>query len=111
MGPRRRRVTWSEGAHRELDEAIGYIAEESPRNAAALLERILEAAASLGEFSERGRILPELGDPSIRELQIEPYRLIYSVDEPQVVILGLLHGRRDFDRWGRADLSSGGGAH
>ena len=111
MGPRRRRVTWSEGAHRELDEAIGYIAEESPRNAVALLERILEAAVSLEELSERGRVLPELGNPTIREIQIEPYRLIYAVEESLVVILGLLHGRRDFDRWGRSDLGSGGGAH
>ena len=111
MGPRRRRVTWSEGAHRELDEAIAYVADDSPRNAADLLERILRAGASLSELSERGRILPELGDPSIREVQVEPSRLIYSVGESQVIILGLLHGRRDFDRWGRSDLSSGGGAH
>ena len=111
MGPRRRRVAWSEGAHRELDEAISYVAEDSPRNAADLLERILLAGASLIELSDRGRILPELGDPSIRELQVDPYRLIYSVEESQVIILGLLHGRRDFDRWGRADLGSGGGAH
>jgi plasmid stabilization system protein ParE len=74
MGPRRRRVTWSEGAHRELDEAISYVAEDSPRNAADLLERILQAGASLSELSDRGRILPELGDPSIRELPVEPYR-------------------------------------
>jgi plasmid stabilization system protein ParE len=61
MGPRRRRVAWSEGAHRELDEAIGYVARDS---AARLLNRLLGAAESLAELSERGRTLPELGDPT-----------------------------------------------
>ncbi len=33
---------------------------------------------------------------------VDPYRLIYSVDERSVVILGLLHQRRDFERWDRS---------
>ena len=104
MGPRRRRVAWSEGARRELDEAIGYVAEDSLQNAISLLERLLEAGESLAELSERGRVLPELGDPGVREIQVEPYRLIYSVSDADVVILGVLHGRRDFDQWGRSGL-------
>ena len=64
MGPRRRRVTWSEGAPRELDEAIAHVAEDSPRNAIALLERLLDAGSSLAQLSERGRIVPERGQPN-----------------------------------------------
>ena len=60
MGPRRRWVAWTEGAHRELDEAISYVAQDSPQNAATLLDRLLRAAESLAELSERGRVLPEL---------------------------------------------------
>jgi toxin ParE1/3/4 len=111
MGPRRRRVAWSAGAYRELGEAIEYVAEDSPQNAVRLLERLLEAGESLGELSERGRVVPELVDPKIRELQVDPYRLIYSVAESEVMVLGVLHQRRDFDRWGRADLDSEADAH
>ena len=110
MGLRRRRVDWSDGARRELDEAIGYVAADSPQNAESLLERLLAAAESLDGLSERGHIVPERGDPSVREIFVEPYRLIYSVSDTAVVILGLLHGRRDFDRWERRDLDSGGDA-
>jgi toxin ParE1/3/4 len=99
MGPRRRRVEWTEGAHRELDEAIAYVAQDSLQNAARLLVRILQAAESLAELSQRGRVLPELDDPTIREIQVEPYRLIYSLGDTDVHILGVLHGRRDFGRW------------
>jgi plasmid stabilization system protein ParE len=67
MGPRRRRIVWSEGAIRELDEATEYVAADSPQNAVRLLERVLHAAASLAELSERGRVLPELREPLVRE--------------------------------------------
>jgi plasmid stabilization system protein ParE len=104
MGPRRRRVVWSDGAFRELDEATEYVAQDSRQAAVRLLQRLLDAAESLSEFAERGRVVPELDDPSIRELQVNPYRLVFSVSETEVAILGVLHQRRDFDRWGRSDL-------
>lgn len=63
MGPRRRRVVvWSSSARDDLDEAIAYVAEGSPNNAADLLGRLLQAADSLDELSERGRIVPERSD-------------------------------------------------
>ncbi len=105
MGPRRRRVVWSDGAFRELDEATEYVAQDSRQAAVRLLQQLLDAAQSLSEFAERGRVVPELDDPSIRELQVNPYRLVYSVSDTEVAILGVLHQRRDFDRWGRSDLA------
>ena len=105
MGPRRRGVVWSDGAFRELDEAIEYVAQDSRQAAVRLLQRLLDAAQSLSELAERGRVVPELDDPTIRELQVNPYRLVYSVSDTEVVVLGILHQRRDFDRWGRSDLA------
>ncbi len=46
MGVGRRRVAWSEGARRDLDEAIFFIAEDSIDSAIRALERILESAES-----------------------------------------------------------------
>lgn len=99
MGPRRRRVVWSQGALRDLDAAISYIAGDSPENAHRILERVLGAAESLDELSDRGRVVPEWADPDTRELLVEPFRLLYHVGEFEVAILGLLHQRRDFERW------------
>ncbi len=97
MGPGRHRVTWSEAAYRELEEAAEYIAERSPESAARLVESLLQAGDSLADLSDRGRVVRELADPSVRELQVPPYRLVYAVKATSVVILGILHQRRDFD--------------
>jgi plasmid stabilization system protein ParE len=99
MGPRRRRVVWSQGAVRDLDSGISYIAEDAPENAQRVLERVLGAAESLDELSDRGRVVPEWTDPDTRELLVEPFRLLYHVGESAVTILGLLHQRRDLERW------------
>jgi len=50
------------------------------------------AAASLAEFAERGQIVPEFADPSIRELLVQSYRLVYRVSEKSELILALIHG-------------------
>jgi len=74
---------------------------QSPDTAASLLHRVLDAAASLAELSARGRILPELADPGLRELIVRPYRVLYEVADGEVQIVGLLYERRDFAEWRR----------
>lgn len=53
-----------------------------------------DAAANLEHFSEKLPIVPELGAPC-RERLVVRYRLIYRVQENQVVVLALEHGARD----------------
>ena len=99
MASRHRRVVWSQEARRELDEAVEHIAGQAPTAAAHFVERLLETAASLSTLGKRGRVVPERSDPSIRELLVDPYRLVYLVGSDQVVILGLIHQRRSFEGW------------
>jgi plasmid stabilization system protein ParE len=78
------------------------VAQDSPQNARRLLSDLLDGAASLAEFSERGRQIPELLGTGVRELLIYPYRLMYEVPGSRVVVVALLHQRRDFERWQRS---------
>ena len=41
----------------------------------------------------------ELDDPTLRELSVYKYRLLYRVREDRVVIRAFLHGARDFSAW------------
>ena len=68
-----------------------------PDAARRLLEGILDAARSLETLSERGRMVPELAEPTFRELLISPYR----VDAKQVTVIALVHEARDFATWQR----------
>ena len=99
MAARRRRIVWTHQARSALDEIVAYIAESSIQSAQAILEEALGAAEGLATFSERGRIVPELDESSVREVFVANYRLLYEVTTTEVRILGILHGARDFMTW------------
>lgn len=90
-----RRVAWTETAWRDLERIADHIAEDSPGYAAALVRHIRDQARSLEEMAERGRVVPELDQPTVRELVVGSYRLIYEISEGKVHVLGLIHGARD----------------
>lgn len=97
-----RKIIWSFEATTDLEAIADYIAKNSAFYAGSLVQDILDASRSLDRFSERGRIVPELSNPNIRELFVKEYRLIYNIEESRVVILGLIHGRRDLKTlWGK----------
>ncbi|OGQ60563.1 MAG: plasmid stabilization protein [Deltaproteobacteria bacterium RIFCSPLOWO2_02_FULL_53_8] len=90
-----RKVIWSKEAVDDIDSLAEYIARDSSYYAAAFVNDVIEISRSLDRFSERGRIVPEFGDRGIRELIVKEYRLIYCIEETRVVILGVIHGKRD----------------
>ncbi|MEW6482057.1 MAG: type II toxin-antitoxin system RelE/ParE family toxin [bacterium] len=105
-----RKVKWTEAAWSDLKEAADYIAKDSQFYAAAFVREVRDAARSLAYLAERGRIVPEFNDPSIRELFVRKYRLIYHVREQIVHIIGFIHGARDlltlWERERRANLEN-----
>lgn len=101
MVTRTYRVIWTESAQRALDEVITYIAQDSPDRAPRVLIEALDVAGSLSTFPERGRVVPEIRDPALRETLVYKYRLLYRIREDRVVIRAFLHGARDFSKWRR----------
>lgn len=97
----RRRVAWSRQALRNLDEVLGHVAEVSPQGAASVARSALDLAESLSTLAERGRVVPEIGRPEIREVFAFRYRLMYRVEPEAVTIIAFIHGARDFARWRR----------
>lgn len=87
-----RQVIWSDPAWEDLEAAAEYIGRDSESYAAAFVQNAKEAAASLAHFAERGQVVPEISDESIRELLVRPYRLVYRLASDRVFILTLVHG-------------------
>ena len=75
------------------------MAQESPNGAIRVLTHALDVAASLSTLAERGRVVREIGEPTLRELSVYKYRLLYRVGEDRVVIRAFLHGARNFSAW------------
>ncbi|PYR84374.1 MAG: hypothetical protein DMG19_16880, partial [Acidobacteria bacterium] len=99
MARRHKKVVWTKQGYSTLDEAVDYVAQDSLTAAQQLLESALDSAESLSMFGERGRIVPELQQPNVRELLIQRYRLIYEVFDAKVEIrrsfpLDEISGRR-----------------
>jgi len=95
----RRKVIWTKQGYSTLDEAVGYIAQDSLTAAQHLLETALDTAESLPLFSERGRVVPALQQPNVRELLVQRYRPIYEVFDTKVEVLAFIHGASDFAKW------------
>ena len=90
-------VIWAPLAERRALEAVEFIQRERPTTAVAWLEGLLTKVASLDRLAMRGRVVPEIGRRSYRELLHRPYRVIYRIDAGHVVILTLRHERRAWD--------------
>ena len=110
MGRRRRRVVWTRAATAELDEIAAFTAQDAPRAAGRVVSQLLASAERLDELGERGRVVPEVEKPAIRELLVLSFRMIYQVSDSEVAILGVLHQRRDFADWRRSDVEDGSDA-
>lgn len=67
---------------------------------------MLDAAHSLEHLAQRGRIVPEWHDMSIRELIVENYRLIYQLARTMVSVIGVVHGARDIEALWKKGVAS-----
>ncbi len=80
-------IRWSRKALDTLDEGLGYIAHFNPDAAHHLRVSILHALEHVREFPQSARMVPEEGDPSVREVLCEPFRVIYEIRPRELRIL------------------------
>lgn len=88
------KIVWSPKARVRALAAVEYIANERPAVALRWLDALVDRIELLKELPEQGRIVPEWGDPQIREVIHSPYRIIYEVFPDRVEVLTLSHDRQ-----------------
>lgn len=86
------KVRWSKRALDDLDAIGEFIAEDDPGAAAAWVGRLFRRAEDAADQPSAGRVVPEVGDPSIRELIEKNYRIVYQVRAEDVLIVTVLEG-------------------
>jgi toxin ParE1/3/4 len=80
----------------DLREIVSFIAQDNPERAKSFGHELIDRALTLALLPERGRIVPEISDPFVREIVHRSYRIIYEVfsDSETVFVLRFWHGAR-----------------
>ena len=91
------RVDWSDMALDDLDDITRYIGKDSTYYAREFAERVFGTTDRLADFPLSGRAVPETEDKNIREVIVQGYRIMYSVEASCILILAVMHGSRNLN--------------
>jgi addiction module RelE/StbE family toxin len=91
------RIIWSPEAVEDLESIGNYIERDSLHYAKTVISKIIKQADKLSSFPKIGRIIPEISNELFRETFLYSYRIIYFIDNNNIKIIGIIHGKRDFD--------------
>lgn len=94
------RVIWTKTAEDDLDSIVDFIADDCVDTALAVFNRIHERAATLYNFPNKGRVVPELHQHGIvqyRELILSPWRIMYRIDGTMVYVTAVFDSRRNLE--------------
>lgn len=86
-------VYWTDRARARLRAIERHIARESPLVAPRVVGRVLQHSRRLSALPLSGRAVPEYEREDIREILLNPYRIIYQVLSDQIAVLTVRHYR------------------
>jgi plasmid stabilization system protein ParE len=81
--------------YHDLDEIWEYIAADNIEAADRVLEQIYAAIQTLVSFPQLGHLRPDLAPAPIRFHLVREYLLAYASNEEPLLVLAVLHGRRN----------------
>ena len=89
-------VIWAPQAIQDVEAIRAHVARDSAHYGDLVVERIVAAVERLKDNPRSGRVVPELGDESIREVIHGNYRIVSRLRRDVVEIATVFHGARLF---------------
>jgi plasmid stabilization system protein ParE len=89
-------IVWAPQALDDVDAIRDYLSRNSVAYATLTVARIVAAVNRLERHPRSGRIVPELGDPAIREIVVREYRIVHRLGHEVTEVLTVFHGARSF---------------
>jgi len=86
-------LLWAQLALQDLKEIKKYIARDNPAAAKKEAQKIKSKVLRLETFPHSGRALTTI--PGVREVIADQYHVFYEVQGNKVIILRVLHGKRN----------------
>ncbi len=83
------------GAVQDITEIWEYIAADSPSAAQRVREEILDAIRGLVPFPHQGHFRADLTSRPLRFQTVRGYLIVYAPDVKPMVVIAILHGRRN----------------
>jgi len=80
------KLIWAPSARLDLKEIASYIADSRPEASIRFVKSVFRSVEHLIDFPEAGRIVPEFGDPCIREVVRKPCRIVYRIKSKKGII-------------------------
>ena len=75
------RIIWSQTALNDIKNVVRYISIDSPTRAESFALKIISEIERLALSPHIGRAVPEYHCPSVREIIVRPYRVVYRLDD------------------------------
>ena len=88
------KIVWSPVAMGRVSEIAVYIAQDNPVAAESWIETVFQKVEELKAFPESGRVVPEIGNKTIRKLIYGNYRIICRLEEKKISVLTVRHGKQ-----------------
>lgn len=92
-------VIWTSPALNDLNEIAEYIALTNLSAAKKLTQKIFDKISRLENHPESGKRPQELVNLNYREVNANPCRIFYKVDNDKVYILHVMRQERDLRRF------------
>lgn len=89
------KVVWSPTALEDVEAIASYISRDSVSYTSTVVGKIINSTRNLEKFPFAGRIVPEFGAKTIREVFAYSYRIIYRIENDTVTVAAVIHGRRE----------------
>ena len=88
------RIIWSKESLIKLIEIEDFIAEDNIEIAKKFTDFLISRSSLIEDNPKIGRVVPEFSKPTIRELIIKGYRLVYRIKDDLIEILTVFEGHR-----------------
>jgi len=93
--PARHAIGFAESAIADLEDIRAwYVKLEVPEVGERLLREVVLQVERLADFPESGRVVPEFGIASLREIIHPPFRIVYRLDAGRVRIVRVWRSER-----------------
>ena len=88
-------IRFAESAVADLEHLTSWYAEQEAGEAGVrLVAAILDRVERLAEHPDMGRMVPEFGQPALREIIHAPFRIVYRRDPNAVRVVRVWRGER-----------------